>query len=390
MVIFVMRFKDIPKSARMYIIYHVLIAPTLISWYLLPLYLMMTGYNPLEVGVLFSVTNALSIVLVYIVGKFFDRVPIKYGLVTVEITNSTAYFFYFLSSGAMSGLFLLLGRIAEEASFIFYPLYPAYERIIYPKPNRTEILNWHLRLPEFSQIVSFPIIGYLLGYVFTRPFHYRISFLLISITSVLAAWYLMKFLVVDKEREKLSRESFSFRFSPRFWKFLVIDSLMALSNSLIPELVLINYVVFKLHKTLFEITLIEVTMSISTIAATYLSDRMKRDQRFMIFLGMTLVSVSLFLISLGVNFPILVPLYGVIRFGSTVMFPYYRSWMWSFVPPKSSAQVHGALSSLRKIIGMMSPAIAGFLASVGPTFPYIASATLYAFSAAFILMFKKL
>ena len=108
MVIFVMRFKDIPKSARMYIIYHVLIAPTLISWYLLPLYLMMTGYNPLEVGVLFSVTNALSIVLVYIVGKFFDRVPIKYGLVTVEITNSTAYFFYFLSSGAMSGLFLLL------------------------------------------------------------------------------------------------------------------------------------------------------------------------------------------------------------------------------------------------------------------------------------------
>ncbi len=385
-----MRYRDIPKPARMYMIYHVLTGPTLICWYLLPLYMMMTGYSPLGVGILFSVTNVLSVVLTYIVGGIFDRVPIKLGLVAIDILDGVAYFFYFLAKGPFSGLFLLLGRLLEEASFILYPLYPAYERIIYPKQNRVEILNWHLRLPEIGQIVSFPIIGYILGYVFTKPFHYRLAFLLASLTSIFTAWYLMRFLVADEEREKLSGESFSFKFDPRFWRFLLVDSAMSLADSLIPELVLINYVVFKLHKTLFEITLVEAAMSAVVILATYLSDRMKESQKAMISLGMVMISASLFVISLGVGFPLLITLYGVVRFGSVVMFPHYRSWMWSFIPPKSSAQIHGALSSFRRVIGMISPALAGFLVTVGPTVPYVFSAVLYAFTATLISVFKEI
>ncbi len=386
-----MKFKDIPKPARSYMIYHVLISPGLICWYLLPLYMMMTGYSPLSVGMLFSTASALSVILTYLAGKLFDRVSIKRGLVAIDIIDGAAYFFYFLAAGPLSGLFLLIGRLLEEASFILYPLYPAYERIIYPKQNRTQILSWHLRLPEISQIISFPIIGYLLGYVFTKPFHYRIAFLMTSLFSVFTVWYLIKFLAADREREKLSGESFSFKFSPRFWKFIFVDCVITLAGSLTPALVLINYVINKLHKTLFEITLIEAAMSAVVIAATYLSDRIKPErEKTAIILGLSIISASFFLISLGANFAALTILYSAARFGSTIMFPHYRSWMWSFIPPKSSAQIHGALNSLRRVIEISSPALAGLLATAGPSVPYNVSASLYAAAAGSILLFKKL
>lgn len=384
-----MKWREIPPNARRYVLYHVFVTPGLICWYLLPLYLMMTGLSVFEVGWLFTIINLLSIPLTYLVCKRFDRVPVKRGLITIDMLDGVAYTFYFLAKGAFAPFALLIGRMLEEISFLFYPLYPAYERIIYPRERRSEILSWHLRLPEVSSMVSFPLIGYLLGYIFTKPYHYRSAFLLFGLLTVFTVWYLWKFLPEAGEKERLSFEKFSFKFDRKFALFITVDSLITLAGSITPELVLINYVVFTLKKTIFEVTLIEAGMAAVTIFVTFLTERAKNEWAG-IYMISGLGSLVLYSLIMGSSPSFVMTLfaYVIMRFGSSLMFPFYRDWMWSFIPSERSAQLHGALSSLRRSIKIISPFLAGWQAFVHPVLPYITGAFLYSIAAALILVWN--
>jgi len=68
------------------------------------------------------------------------------------------------------------------------------------------------------------------------------------------------------------------------------------------------------------------------------------------------------------------------------MFPFYRDWMWSFVPPEKSAQFHGALSSLRRSIRIISPFLAGWQAFIHPVMLYITGRFLYSAAAVLIMV----
>jgi len=56
--------------------------------------------------------------------------------------------------------------------------------------------------------------------------------------------------------------------------------LLTLAWELAPELVLINYVVFVLHKTLFEVTLIACASSLASIIGTHASERAPKGKGF--------------------------------------------------------------------------------------------------------------
>lgn len=56
-----MRWPEIPPAARRYIIYHTIISPFLITWFMLPLYLFITGYGVLDVGVIFTAVNIAAV-----------------------------------------------------------------------------------------------------------------------------------------------------------------------------------------------------------------------------------------------------------------------------------------------------------------------------------------
>ncbi|KUK18689.1 MAG: Uncharacterized protein XD54_0074 [Thermococcus sibiricus] len=61
--VLLMKWSEIPREAKAYMLYHTLIAPGLIVWILFPLYLMMTGYSVLQVGAFFKAINIASIPL---------------------------------------------------------------------------------------------------------------------------------------------------------------------------------------------------------------------------------------------------------------------------------------------------------------------------------------
>jgi len=102
-----MQWKEIPTSARRYIIYHIMIAPQLIVWYILPLYMFYTGYSVLDIGIFFTAVNIVSIPLTYLIGRFFNEYPLKTGLILIDVLDGIAYILYGFAKGVIAPFMLL-------------------------------------------------------------------------------------------------------------------------------------------------------------------------------------------------------------------------------------------------------------------------------------------
>ncbi|MET1159560.1 MAG: hypothetical protein ABWW65_01230 [Thermoprotei archaeon] len=131
----------------------------------------------MEVGIIFTLVHILSIPATYIVGKLFDRIAIRHGLVLIDALEGASSILYGSAYGPIAPLMLFLGLFIEDITRIFYPLYQAAERILYPEDRMEEVFAWHMRLPELSQLIGFLVLGYLFGYVFDTPHHYRLGFI---------------------------------------------------------------------------------------------------------------------------------------------------------------------------------------------------------------------
>ena len=384
-----MRWSEIPVYARRYILYHTIISPLLITWYMLPMYMFMTGYNVLEVGVVFTLVHVLSIPATYAVGRLFDRVAIRHGLILIDALDGVASILYGLAYGPIAPLMLFLGLLIEDITTIFYPLYQAAERILYPEDRMEEVFAWHIRLPEISQLVGFLILGYLFGYVFNTPHHYRLGFIAFGLTSIFTIMYLLKFMPRLDVEERISVEKFEFRIDREFRLILVMEALITLAWSIAPEIVLLNYIVNVLGLTLFEAMVVEAAISIGAIVATYISERIRQSHRFeAIAVGYILVSLWALIMSLNPPFIFVMLAYLIARFGEVLAFPFYRSWIFSKIPKEKASSILSALSSYRRLIALVSPAIAGFLASIRPTLPYLASLLLFITSSATLIVYR--
>ncbi len=382
-----MKWREIPVYARRYIIYHTIVSPLLITWYMLPLYMFMTGYSILDVGIFFTLVNIASVPATYLIGRAFDKIPIRHGLVLIDALDGVSSILYGLAHGAIAPVMLFLGRLVDKISGMFYPLYQAAEKILYPRDRLEEVFAWHMRLPETSQLIGFLVLGYLFGYVFNRPEHYRIGFILIGLSSVFTIAYLLRALPRLDVEERIGVEKFSFRFDREFRLILLIEALAILGWSLAPEIVLLNYVVNVLGYTLFEAMVVEAAISIGSILATYVTEWVGRRYRYeMIGLGYGLITLWAFLMILNPPLVLVIIAYFICKFGDTLAFPYYRAWLYSKIPSEKASSLFAAISSYRRIIALLSPLIAGFLASINPLLPYLSSLPLFASITAILLV----
>ncbi len=378
-----MRWSEIPEAARRYIIYHTIISPFLITWYMLPLYLFMTGYDVLDVGIIFTAVNIAAIPAAYAVGKVFESVPIRHGLVLIDALEGVSNVLYGLAKGAIAPVALFAGMLIEKIAGVFYPLYQAAERILYPKDRLKEVLAWHMRLPEASQLIGFLVLGYVFGYLFTTPEEYRLGFLAIGLVSFGTVAYLLKALPRLDKRERIESEAPVFRIDKEFRLILLVEALVTAAWSMAPEFVLLNYVVNTLGLTLFEAMVVEAAISLGAIAATYVTDAVSDEHMFRAMaVGYALITAWAAIMLASPPFPVVVAAYFISRFGDTLVFPFYGKWLFSKIPKEKATTVFGALSSYRRIIRLFTPALAGLLASMHPTLPYLASLALFAATAA--------
>jgi len=249
-------------EARHYTLYHTIISPLLITWYMLPTYMFMIGYTILEIGIIFTLVHILSIPTTYAVGRVFDRIAIRQGPVLIDALDGVSAVLYGLAYGPLASLTFFLGLLIEDIARIFYPLYQAAERILYPEDKMEEIFAWHIRLPEISQLVEFLALGYIFGYVFNTSHYYRVGFIVFGLTSILTIAYLLKFLPRLDVKERISVEKFVFRVDREFKLILLIEVLDILAWSIAPGIVLLSYIVKVLCMTLFEAMVVEASISV--------------------------------------------------------------------------------------------------------------------------------
>lgn len=81
-----------------------------------------TGYNVLEIGILFTIVQVLSIPLTYLIGKLFESIAIRHGLILIDALDGASSILYSLAYGPIAPLFLLLGLLVDRISRYFYPL----------------------------------------------------------------------------------------------------------------------------------------------------------------------------------------------------------------------------------------------------------------------------
>uniref|UniRef100_A0A7C2VGB5 MFS transporter n=1 Tax=Ignisphaera aggregans TaxID=334771 RepID=A0A7C2VGB5_9CREN len=65
------------------------------------------------------------------------------------------------------------------------------------------------------------------------------------------------------------------------------------------------------------------------------------------------------------------------EFGNTLSLPFYRSWLFSKVPSDKASSILAGISSFERLVGLVAPFIAGLLASLHPTLPYLTSLALF-------------
>ncbi|MEB3772067.1 MAG: hypothetical protein GSR82_00140 [Desulfurococcales archaeon] len=372
-----MKWSDIPREARRYIIYHTIISPLLIAWYMLPAYMFMTGYSILEVGVLFTLINIASVPLTYLVGRLFDKVAIRHGLILIDVLDGVETIFYGLSYSFLDTMMISLGLLVGKISRIFYPLYQTAEKLLYPKDRLEEVYAWHMRLPLLSEALGFIILGYVLGELFPEPKHYALGFLLIGASSIFTVIYLFKGLPKLDMKERVG-DIFTFKFDREFKAILTVEALEILAISLAPEIVLVYYMMETLHMSFFQVMLVVSFSTLASLPATYMSERLNPKHRYnaisIYFVSMALWALIMFLVP---NFYAILAANIIAEFGNTLAFPFYRSWLFSKVPSDKASSILAGITSFERTIGLISPFIAGLLASIYPTLPYMASLALF-------------
>ena len=190
--------------------------------------------------------------------------------------------------------------------------------------------------------------------------------------------------------ERLTGEGFEFKVDREFQLILFIEALTITAWVIAPEIVLLNYIVNVLKLTLFEAMIVEASMSLSAVLATYLTDRINPKHRYKVIASNYLMnSIWAAIMYLTPPFTLVVTAYFISRFGDTLAFPFYRTWIYSKIPKEKASSLLSTLSSYRKTITLISPAIAGTLATITPTLPYLISLTLFLISASTLLIYSK-
>lgn len=361
----IQEFKSFPPRAKRYILYHSIISPAMIVTHMIPIYLFYIGYNVLEIGIFYSIISFVSVVLTYFVGRLLDKITVNKALTADVLLDGVSYSILGFAGGSFFPFIFVISSVIRNISSIFSPAYSVYEYESYPEEKREKLYVYHLAVPEVTQLIAFPIFGIIWGVLHPTPEAFRIGFFIFGVYFLLASVLPVKFLLPVKKKVRVEKEKISLQILiPKELRIIMlIEIVLLFAWGIIPEIVLINYVIVNLKGTLFHMTLIEIVISIIIITTgRFIKDISKRHS-FTILIGATFaMMVYTGLMRFAFSFLIILVAYGIMAFGDTIWHPYHQSLLFHYVPGERRGEFFGAFTAIKKIIGVFLPVLAGFIA----------------------------
>ncbi len=376
------RFGDLPRNARRYILLHTIGSPLMVGDYIVIVYLLLTGYEIIGIGALFAIVNFIEIFFPAIIGRFFDRkISAKTAMSLIYSLEGLAYFFFYLVYGSNGWIFLVIGVFIMKFASIFYPIFPTYEHYVYPENIREKAMIYHLMVPEYVQILAFPIFGFLLTYIFPSVSAYRDALLLISAGSFLMLPYIF-YAIEDIRTTKIQVKGEKFTFSlPRdFLTLFLIEDALIIAESMLPLITLTYFVIVVLNQSFFVLMLLEATNSaVTIIAGHYLKNREIR-RRFLLIGGVVLFAiVHLFYILAAWKMNIVPVVIAIMlqTLGNIFWFPVHRTMLFNTIPEDRRGAFFGSISTMFRLSTAAAPFISVLLISLWVYLPFAVAGVLY-------------
>ena len=375
-----MRWSELPKSARYYILYHTMVAPLLFTWYMVPYDLLEEGYTVLELGMLFTAVSALSIPAKFLVGRYFTLHDVKRGLLFIDVLESISLFLLYFAAGSLAPLFVGASLLISDVAGTLYPLYQAYERAVYPEDRMKEALVWRMALPEAATVLSYPLLGYVFGVLCPSLDCVRNCFLAFAVADTMLALYILRFfqpVVLKGEGEEESvledLKALAEVLRGKLRLYFAANMLYLLAWRFIPIFVVVNYIVEEYSGNLLHVALFEASISLATVASMFVVDRIPERFGFNTMMLSTIgVAVATLIFYARPPFEVLLLLGFATRMFDSAWLVFNRNWLFKTISREEAPLVSAGISALNSTAFLAMPLVTGALAAASPSLPYLA------------------
>ncbi|RLF22507.1 MAG: hypothetical protein DRN15_08115 [Thermoprotei archaeon] len=367
----------LPLAAKKYILYHCLITPLLFVWYIVPYLMLESGLSVAEAGVLLTVGSAASACLNFLVGKWLDRGCPNTIMAIISLVEGTSYLLYYLAFTTRSIIWLLIGVITERISFGLYPVYAVYEYEAYPEDIREKAYVYHNVLPLASQAITYPLIGYVLGVLWPTWKAMLTGLLVVALLSYFSILLPLRWLPrLSGARSLRKEEKRGGKIPPGFYPVAMALILLGLATAMAPPLILVNLFKEVLGGGLFEVSLYEAIAALTIVAFSLPLLKVRKEWgRYMVILGLGLACISDIILVCAKTLELALVSAFLASAGYAVMDPFFMDILFSRIPEDKKGTLLGGIAGVRRIIAIISPAIAGLLAeALFPAAPYLVSA----------------
>lgn len=297
-------------------------------------------------------------------------------MAVISLVEGTSYLLYYIGFMVKNVLWILVGAIVERISYSFYPAYVVYEYEVYPKRIREKAYVYHNVLPLASQAITYPVIGYLLGIVSPCWDTLLISLLIIAIASYLSSLLPLYWLPrVGEVSFRKENGRTSQHVPPSLYPIALALILVSFSTLIAPPLILVNLFIKVMGGGLFAISIYETICGVTVIIFSLPLLKIRKEKgRLMVVLGLSLACISNLILAFTKTLEFAFLAAFLASAGFAIMDPFFMDILFSKIPEDKKGTILGSIAGIRKLIGIITPALAGLLAQIFfPGAPYFVS-----------------
>ncbi len=158
----------------------------------------------------------------------------------------------------------------------------------------------------------------------------------------------------------------------RVWIYITVEITFTMVWIFASTLSLVYYIMEVYRGNLLRIGLVEASISLATIAGTYITDRISVSKSFRAFkIGTIITILWLLIVMLSPPFIFILLAFYIGRLGDTITFIFKRNWYYEIVSDEEIALIEGSIESVRKALYIASPLLCGIVANIDPKLPYM-------------------
>ena len=376
-------FKDVavwwntlPIAAKRYILFQALFIPVLFAWILVPYLMLATGLGVAEAGIVLTIASAVAAMVNAFVGRTLDRAEPIIFIAILSFVEGIAYLIYMYGFLASILLLIIIAAIVERLARGFYPVFAVYEYDVYPEEIREKAFALHNLIPYLVQLVTYPVIGYVLAVLLGSLFAQIVSLCMFAIASIVLGFLALLWLPRIGVRRMEVSQPLLLRGIPRaFLKMGLAMIIFGIAFELCQPLVVANLFMNIAGNPLMGLALYETFAALPVVVISPLILRVNRGHGVsMLTLGMGLIASADLLLGFSYRVEIALLAATVASAGYALMNPFFMDVLFSTIPGEHRGMLLGSLAAIRRLIGIAMPAIAGFLAEINAHLPFIAAA----------------